>query len=170
MSKTLKDPNEALLRELADTKRRLEAIERRPRRVAVVRRITAQSFVGGASGWHPVSFEDVTVDTDTCFDLATDTRLTCKTAGIYLAVTNLTMTSAATHKTWFGLRINGVDFISALGPIDEAPATDKTGCATAIVSMNIGDYVESMFKHDDGTNKSLTPATGPVTFSIVMVS
>ena len=99
-----------------------------------------------------LSFDSERWDTDTIHDNSTNnSRLTCKTAGLYLIIGQVGYAFSATGVRQTSIRLNGVTYLAAIAT--QAPTTG-TFPARHIVSttypLAVNDYVEVMAYQESG--------------------
>jgi len=91
-------------------------------------------------------------DTDTIHDLVTNnSRLTCKTAGKYLIVAQVTFATHATGYRSISIRLNGSDLIG-YNLADAVPADWTSFATSTIYDLSVDDYVELRIFHTAGEN------------------
>lgn len=102
-----------------------------------------------------LSFTVEEYDTDNIHDNVTaNTRFTCKTAGVYVVVGQLGLTSFASGRIQATVRLNG----GADKGVAEIGSGLAGGLVTAIVPMSVNDYVELVVANLSGA--SITPFAG----------
>lgn len=121
-----------------------------------------------------VTFTEADWDTNACWSVSTPTRLTCKTAGVYLISGAVSFAANATGPRDIGVRINGTLFVAAQR-IPSLGATSTTDCAVSTtVTMQVNDYAElTVFQYVNppGTNLNILASNDfSPRFSIVRIA
>ena len=109
-------------------------------------------------GWHAVSFNSERWDTDNIHDNSTNnSRLTCKTAGLYVITFNGEFPGAASGRAVARILLNGAtvicmmsNLLTSLGPIRMNPST--------VYTLSINDYVEVQVYQESGGDLNLAAA------------
>lgn len=101
------------------------------------------------------AFNSERFDTDNCHDNVTNnSRLTCRTAGIYVIVGNVQISANATGSRDLSIRLNGTNFIA--GVRFAAAATGATQAQIqAIYQLAVNDYIELGVTQTSGVSLSL---------------
>lgn len=121
-----------------------------------------------------LTFTGADWDTDACWNVSNPTRLTCKTAGVYLISGASSFEANATGPRDIGIRINGTLFVAAQR-IPSLGASFTTDCAlSATVKMLVNDYAELTVFHyvnPTGTNLNILASNDfSPRFSIIRVA
>jgi hypothetical protein len=96
-----------------------------------------------------LTFNTESFDTDTCHDTGTNpTRLTCKTAGIYIVVAEVQVEAGGGTERAFRLYANGTTIVSNVS-YDPAIRNFHT---SAIYDFDVNEYVEALVYHDVGSD------------------
>lgn len=108
-----------------------------------------QSIANGANT--TLAFDTEQGDTDAIHDVATNnSRLTCKTAGTYLIIAQVTFSysSASNKRHLVRIYLNGATFIARA----EEVGTGGNPCPVAVASyqLAVNDYVETVAYQDTG--------------------
>lgn len=155
-------------RDHAELFKRIDDLERvRPPvsdQITIGARVTAASGgTGPAVGFSTtLEFDTTEYDTDSMFDIGSPTRLTVKTAGVFLftAAAKITAVSGKQMIFQLGWQVNG----AALTDLDQqqtlgATNQDTKGSADIVLSLDVGDYVEAVITNlpsPQGSTPSLT--------------
>jgi len=117
------------------------------------------SFEVAGSATTAIVFDTEVLDTDAIWEVAAPTRLTCKTAGVYLITGNVKFAQAQN----FIIQLNGSAIAYYSDTVTEAPKT-----ITTIYPLSVNDYVELFVKNTAGTAQNVMYVEGvsPV-FSMV---
>ena len=98
----------------------------------------------------PLAFNSERFDTDNIHDATNNTRLTCKTAGKYLIVSNVSFSSNTSGWRSLIIRVNGITIIA------DHQITPSSGIRRLTVStiyeLAINDYVEVIAYQTSGTS------------------
>lgn len=108
-----------------------------------------------------VSFTSAEWDTDAIFNIATPTRLTCKTSGVYLIQGSVQFAANATGPRDLGIRLNGTTFIVSQRNATVGATATADMNVTATYRLNVNDYVELLLQHyvnPIGTNLNIVAA------------
>lgn len=128
--------------------------------VAVARRTTSQTLTANAAT--TMSWESVTMDTDTIWSSAVPTRLTAKTAGKYLVTASIRLNSNATGTQRAGYIVKNGTTPPIYGTSIWVPGGYTPAVAsTAIIDMAVGDYVEYVIYNDATGNLTIDTTTLP---------
>jgi hypothetical protein len=108
--------------------------------------------------WATVTFNSERWDTDNIHDNSTNnSRLTCKTAGIYLIVFCGAFASATSGRLGGEIVLNGTTQIGMMTNLLSSLGQMRTNI-TAIYSLNVNDYVEALVLQESGGNLDLVAA------------
>lgn len=122
----------------------------------------AQSIIGDGST-NILTFDAEEADNDGIHDqVSNKTRLTCRTAGVYLVTGNLLLTAGGGSNRWLYLHKNG-------SPIEygQYPAISSRIGITTLVELAVGDYMEFGVGQDSGG--ALATSTGAAGTKLSMV-
>jgi hypothetical protein len=98
-----------------------------------------------------LAFNQERYDTDAIHDNATNnTRLTCKTAGIYIISGHVAFAANATGQRAISIRLGGVDYIATQNNHGPNGADTLTMSVTTQYELAVGDYVELMVYQTSG--------------------
>ncbi|MGD0856546.1 MAG: hypothetical protein ABSA18_12180 [Dehalococcoidia bacterium] len=112
-----------------------------------------------------VAFDTERWDTDIIHDNSTNsTRLTCKTAGIYLIISNIAFAANATGRRSVYLKLNGTTWIGIIGlPAVPDGSTSTLIQVSTLYQLAVNDYVEVYCYQNSGAslNVDVTPQYNP---------
>ena len=104
--------------------------------------------------WTSVTFNQERWDTDTIHDNSTNnTRLTCKTAGLYIIVGNLLFDTSANGYRGMAFLLNGITYIGRVSANPRNGGTGQYHCffsANTIYQLAVNDYVELQAYQNSG--------------------
>lgn len=90
-----------------------------------------------------VNFNSERFDTDNIHDLTNPTRLTCKTAGVYVISGCVEFATNATGYRQVGLLLNGTSHIAIQrAPANATSGSNHTVSVSSIFKLEVGDYIE----------------------------
>ncbi len=118
----------------------------------------AQSIANGAD---VISFTTAARDTDGMFNIATPTRVTCRTQGIYDVKWNIVfaISAAGTHRQgWVSVNGGSSRFGNDIRPSVPVNGYGRVAGSDSI-TLNAGDYMELVTEQDGGAT-TLGPAVG----------
>lgn len=100
-------------------------------------------------------------DTDVIHDTSTNnSRLTCKTAGVYLIVGQLTYAANATGIRKCAIRFNGTTYIGNQDNLNSGASLACPVSTATIYPMAVNDYVEMVGYQDSGGSLNVMTAPG----------
>jgi hypothetical protein len=102
------------------------------------------------STWTALSFDTELWDTDNCFDIGSPTRLTCKTAGKYLVIVQVSFEAETGVSGGSAIRKNGTTYYAS-GNYSSL-ATGFGMPVAAIFDLAVNDYIEAMVYQNRGSN------------------
>lgn len=117
-----------------------------------------------------LAFNTERFDNDTIHDTSTNnSRLTCKTAGKYLIIGNITYAANATGVRNADIRLNGTNYIAS-SRIHASTAATVGVQVSAVCELNANDYVELMaYQSSGGALDVVSGASYSPEFSMVRV-
>lgn len=112
----------------------------------------------GTGAWTVLTLNSERYDTDGIHDTVTNnSRLTCKTVGIYAICANGVFAANATGSRYVGIRLNGATYIGRTGGGANATAGHGTDLMVATqYQFAVNDYVEMMVYQNSGGNLNST--------------
>ena len=104
-----------------------------------------------------LTFNSERFDTNTIHDTSSNTsRLTCKTAGIYLIFGSVAWSNGALGVRQVSILLNGATVIAKqLSPANDANNTTEQSISTAY-ELTVNDYVELQVFHGQGSNLNIS--------------
>lgn len=105
--------------------------------------------------WTTLAFDSERFDNNLIHDPVTNnSRLTCKTAGLYLITAHLTFAYNNALSRSGAIRLNGTTFIAIDSRMSAglSSATDTHISLTTLYKLAVNDYVEVQVKQDTGAN------------------
>ena len=142
-------------KQITDLNTAVNTIENSFGKSAGINRSTAQTVPNNTEV--DVSFDVKKWDYDNMVDLTTyPTRLTCKTAGLYLLTGFLSYNANTTGRRVIGIKVNGSIYavnISQMAVTDSGLGTNM-GCS-CLYFLNVNDYVTLISKQASGGNLDL---------------
>lgn len=104
-----------------------------------------------------LAFDNVRWDTDKIYNPENNTRLTCKTAGVYLICAHIIWDRLPCEGfRQLAIKLNGVNNITTDRGIDYDKWAAFNSCTT-IWQMEVGDWVEAVAFHSSVDNEDLLP-------------
>jgi hypothetical protein len=117
----------------------------------------------------PVAFDKEKYDTDDIHDVTTNnSRLTCKTAGIYAIDAGVQFAQNATGLREVGIKLNNTDFIKYIR-VDANSAGSHYISLSAQYALEVNDYIEVVVKQTSGGVLNILAGGGGPSFSMVKV-
>lgn len=111
-----------------------------------------------------VQYDNVRYDTDGMFDAAQPTRLTCKTAGIYLLGGNVTFEADADGERLVRVIVNNLTVVNSV-MLPPAKNTVTVLNVSSLFYLNQNDYIEMQVFHNSTTLDPIpilaSPAVSP---------
>lgn len=124
---------------------------------ARITRTTAQSIPNDNAT--PVAFTTKDYDTDAMVDLATyDTRITIKTAGIYITTAQYSFAANATGLRGVRILLN-TTLRLAMSLFPGSSLTDNRDSLAAVASLAVNDYLTLEVYQDSGGSLDLNPSS-----------
>jgi hypothetical protein len=117
----------------------------------------AQSIANNATA--ALAFNSERNDTDTIHDTVTNnSRLICKTAGIYQITGQATFAANATGIREVGIRLNGSTFLADSNKNNVGASIDARLSVTTIYNLAVNDYVELIVFQNSGASLNVLSA------------
>jgi hypothetical protein len=106
--------------------------------------------------WTALSLNAERFDDDNIHDTVTNnSRLTCKTAGVYYIFGNITWVLNSTGVRGVAIRLNGTTFIADLFVQATSSVVGNVMNVSCIANLNVNDYVELMAYQNSGGNLNI---------------
>lgn len=140
---------------ITDIQGAIDSIQSSFGKSAGINRSTAQTIPNNTEV--DVSFNVKKWDYDNMVDLSNyPTRLTCKTAGLYLLTGFLVYNSNVTGRRVIGIKVNGSIYAVSISqmPVTDAGLGTNVGCA-CLYFLNVNDYVTLIAKQASGGDLDL---------------
>ena len=114
---------------------------------------TAGGFTTTNNAKVPVLWDTVSFDTASYYSAGNPTRLTAPVTGLYIVTTSLLWATNSTGERVVEFCINGASS-SPVSVLGDSPAgtSDFAQCATTLVNLTAGDYVEVYVFQNSGSN------------------
>jgi len=152
-----------LVRRIVGLERRLAEMEARENSwfgVKIrVQRSTAQTIANNmwtAQIFDAIAYEKKPSGAASQWSLGNPTRLTCVVAGFYLVVTHVMFVANATGDRIIGLYKNGMIFANT--STRAGASLGVSAQLVELVSLNVGDYIESQVFQNSGGNLNTDPS------------
>lgn len=128
---------------------------------ASVYRTTTYSHTS-TGNWVAIPFDNEFDDSDTCHDNSTNnTRLTCKTAGVYIVTGSLVWDVNSTGIRGLRFRVNGTGEVYGSTTEPNNGANDNNMSSSAIIKLAVNDYIEMQGFQNSGGNLNVTSTIYP---------
>lgn len=98
----------------------------------------------------PISFDAEVWDTDSIWEIANPTRLTCKTVGVYAMWGGMIYSFHGTGYRDWDIRLNSVTYISAYRDKSLGALKNHYSSVSGIYKLAVNDYIELMAFQDSG--------------------
>lgn len=115
-----------------------------------------------------LNFNSELFDTDAIHDNSTNnTRLTCKTAGVYLIIGQVGFASNSTGVRQTAFRLNGTTYL-AFSSVGASPNYAARHMLSTVYPLAVNDYLEIIVYHEAGVSINTEVSTGSMpTFQMI---
>ena len=117
--------------------------------------------------WTKIQYNTIVFDIDTEFSLASERFIATREGYYQINIVAVLMWLADGKKWIIECRKNGVAVFVVRGVVGGVEYVG--GCATGVVHLNVGDYLEAWFYHNNGSDRSLTDSLGYSVFSGIKI-
>lgn len=121
--------------------------------------------------WTPLSFNSESFDTDNIHDTSTNnSRLTCKTEGIYLVIGAVTFEALGTNELrQIAFEVNGSNSYVKIAKQEVIAATDVKITLTGLFDFAVNDYIELNVWHNHGSDVDIKAYVNSPFFSMIRI-